>query len=424
MHGKGQTGHGLTLLIRANFGLCHHVDDAEGEQNRKRNHAVGASIQQGRAPEQQQPNDGANPVEHGVASDESQGCDLRGQRSGRIRQLDVVLGLRGRSEQGPVVVHDSHRGTDKAGDDTAPSPCIGIGDRLEGGTQSKPDVERDEQGAKHVGQHLAVVGVPEVRDEEQTAQGRSPVAIRDGRKQTEHEPDAHGQEDQRGFGLVTFVGEHTGQAEAHLYENDQTDEGRIGSVVVIHQVIRNVGGGGVEQLAKDAVGKPPITLEHIDDGEQGQNPVESILHGAPGHEGQDRQEEHATRGVQHAQQNEHQVGHGVAGPVQTVRIKSSAGDDDVGDQRSADQNKVEQEGGGVDAFSAAPKVRTERKGKRRSDEDQQGHRRGSCGGTDGVHVDHFANQHADGQRHEQDEVGLVRPRRCFDAAHGEGEQHQ
>ena len=117
---------------------------------------------------------------------------MRGQRSGRICHLDLILGLGGRSEQGPVVVHDGHRGAHKAGEYTAPSPCIGIGNRLEGGTQSKPDVERYEQGAQHVRQNLAVVGVPEVWDEEQTAQGGSPVAVWDGREQTEHEPDAHG----------------------------------------------------------------------------------------------------------------------------------------------------------------------------------------------------------------------------------------
>ena len=220
------------------------------------------------------------------------------------------------------------------------------------------------------------------------------------------------------------MGENTREAEAHLHENNQANEGGIRPIVVIHQVICNAFGGGVQHFAEDTVGEPSITLEHVDDGEHRQDPVESILHRAPSHEGQDGQVEHTARGVHHAEQNEHQVGHGVAGPVQTVRVKSSAGDDDVGDQRCADENKVKQEGGGVDSFSAAPKVRAKRKGKWRSNEDQQGHGRGSCGGTDGFHVDHFANEHADGQRHEQDEVGLVRPRRCFDAAHGEGEQHQ
>ena len=137
------------------------------------------------------------------------------------------------------MVHHGHGRADKSGEHTAPAPCISIRDRLEGGTQRKPDVERDKQRTEHVGQNLAVVGVPEVRNEEQTAERRGPVAVGNGGEQAENEPHAHGEQHERGFCFIALMGENTRKTEAHLDGDDQTNKGRVRSAVEVREVVKD-----------------------------------------------------------------------------------------------------------------------------------------------------------------------------------------
>ena len=107
--------------------------------------------------------------------------------------------------------------------------------------------------------------------------------------------------------------------------------------------------------------EPSITHEDVDDGEHGEEPVEPILQCTPGHQRQERQEQHTTGGVHHPEENEHGVGHSITGATQTVRVKPSSGNRKVGDEWCTDQDQVEQQGCRVDPFFTAPNLRPERK---------------------------------------------------------------
>ena len=126
--------------------------------------------------------------------------------------------------------------------------------------------------------------------------------------------------------------------------------------MVVHHVVGDALGCAIEEGLEHAVGEPTVAEENVHQREQGEEPVELVLHGSPRDQGQQRDEQNPTRRVHHGEQNQHRVGHGVARPAQAVLVQAAPGDDEIDDERSAHQNEVQQQGGGVDAFSGSPDI--------------------------------------------------------------------
>ena len=179
LHCKRQARDGLALLVAANFGLSHQIHHAERQQDGQCDDAVCTSATEGRPAEQHQTNDRANAKEHRVACDEGERTQLGRKFGGRVCEGDFFIRRWWFAEQRSVAVHDRHRRAGETGDDAAPTPCIGCIQWLEGVAHFESNVQGNKQRTQHVRQHLAVVRVPEVRNEEHATKRWCPIAVGD-----------------------------------------------------------------------------------------------------------------------------------------------------------------------------------------------------------------------------------------------------
>ena len=132
LHRQRQPGDALSLFIGANLGLSHQVDNAEGEENRHRNHAVWPSILEGRASQEYQSDNGTHSEEHGIARYKAQRRQLGSEGSRVIGQFDFFVRGRWCAEKDALGMHDRHHTTGQSGDEAAPSPFVSFTEWLEG----------------------------------------------------------------------------------------------------------------------------------------------------------------------------------------------------------------------------------------------------------------------------------------------------
>ena len=239
-------------------------------------------------------------------------------------------------------MHDGHCATGQSRDHPAPANGIRFGNRLEGFTEREPDVKRNKECPEHVREGLAVVGVPEVGQQHETGQGRQPVTVGYGAEQGDGQPNPHDEHGETRFQFIVFRRVEPGQSKEHLCANDQSDERRERSCMVVQEVCSHALGGTLQHRVEQTVRKPSVAQEHQHQGHHGKQEVELELDNTHRHQQQNRQQEQATRCIEHGQQEEHDIGDAIAHSVQLVRVNSTPSDDSVDDDGGADENQVQQ----------------------------------------------------------------------------------
>ena len=132
----------VSLCVRTDVDLHHHVHNAEGQQDREGDQAVGLPVLEGGLNQHDKTDNRTDAEENRIARNETESAQLRRQTGGRVRQLLLLIAGRRCPEQGAVIVHDAHGAANKTGDDAAPAPCIRIGHRLEGVALVKANKQR------------------------------------------------------------------------------------------------------------------------------------------------------------------------------------------------------------------------------------------------------------------------------------------
>ena len=165
-------------------------------------------------------------------------------------------------------MHDAHGAAGNTGDHTAPAHRISIGNRLERLAQREANEERNKQRSEHVREGLAVVGVPEIGDQNRAGQAGEPVSVWNSRKQTNDEPYGHDEHGEAGFEFFIFSRIESGQPKGHLRADDQPDEGREGPSMVIQKIVLDAGWYVFQERVEQAVRIPRIAQEHEHEGHE------------------------------------------------------------------------------------------------------------------------------------------------------------